>query len=479
MSIAYNAKSHRSAPIYIKRAIGSSLTNTTGNPSTNAAGAAGNFDINTLLGDVSTAQDYSAYLDNATTINALIAADPYTVFAATWITTLARAGELGLTRRNYTDWTGGYKVFLDEAIDGRIDNASAIASNISMGIDGATGERYWSVTLADGNFAGFVEDTIEVGSQTIIGGTIGADIIDLRSKQLVDQRGFTVDGKLNNDIAVTGADFTALSTSISFAASDIRKSVIVNVASGDGVEATEYLIGALVDAPDMRIMNGDAVATVIDGAAALPTLMVGDSFAWEADGFAVFRLSLSKAAGQAITLSLALANDASTRSTANGAGADYGNAGVSNIQVSADGINWTNATIATFAVGVTELFVRTAVIADNVANPAYVVGGTEPEFLNVEGNERFKLNATVTTGAAALANGAATVSGTGTILDGVGNEPLVWIDNVVVDEASGQARFTISRSRTLATVLKAANDNEVIYNARGLDYAYMIDIIAS
>jgi hypothetical protein len=86
-------------------------------------------------------------------------------------------------------------------------------------------------------------------------------------------------------------------------------------------------------------------------------------------------------------------------------------------------------------------------------------GGTAPQFLNVEGNERFRLEATVTTGAAALANGAATVSGTGTILDGVGNEPLVWIDNVVVDEASGQARFTISRSRMVVRVLKAANDN--------------------
>lgn len=78
-------------------------------------------------------------------------------------------------------------------------------------------------------------------------------------------------------------------------------------------------------------------------------------------------------------------------------------------------------------------------------------GNGEPQYLNIEGNERFKLNATVTAGAGALANGAAVVSGTGTIVDGAGTEPLVWIDNVVLDEASGQAKFSLSRSRTMGT----------------------------
>jgi Ca2+-binding RTX toxin-like protein len=432
--------------IYVKRALAGSLATTNGNPNSNAAGAAGNFDITALSGDLTTAQDYSAYLDNATTINALIAADPYTVFSATWITTLARASELGLTRRNATDWIGGYKIFLDEAIDGVIDNVSAVASNVSMGIDATTGERYWGITLTDGTFAGYVEDTIELGSQTLINGTTTADIIDLRSGRLANQIGYTVNGTLNNDIAVSGADFTALSSSVSFAAGAMRTSVTVTLASGDDAETSENFIASLSNAPDMRIMGGDAVATIIDGAAALPTLMLGDSFAWEDDGFAIFRLSLSKAANVAITVALALADD-----KALGAGVDYGAVGAGNVQVSADGVNWTDATSATFAIGATELFVRTAMIADNNANPDYVDGGTEPQFLNVEGNERFTLSATATTGADALANGEVAVSGTGTIVDGGGNEPLVWIDHVVVDEASGQARFVLSRSRTLTT----------------------------
>jgi hypothetical protein len=209
--------------------------------------------------------------------------------------------------------------------------------------------------------------------------------------------------------------------------------------------------------------------------------MVGDSFAWEDDGFVLFRLSLSKAANVAITVALALAND-----KASGGGVDYGAVGAGNVQVSADGVTWVNATSATFAAGATELFVRTAVVADNVPNPAYVapdfdpetgqaIGGNgEPAFLNVEGNERFTLSATVTAGASALANGGAAVSGTGTIVDGAGNEPLVWIDHVVVDEASGQAKFTISRSRALAaatTVAFATADRKVL----DIDIAATVD----
>jgi hypothetical protein len=467
--------------IYVKRALAGSLATTNGNPNNNAAGAAGNFDITALSGDLATAQDYSAYLDNATTINALIAADPYTVFSATWITTLARASELGLTRRNATDWISGYKVFLDEAIDGVINNVSAIVSNVSMGFDAATGERYWGITLTDGTFAGFIEDTIEVGSQTFINGTTTADIIDLRSGKLANQIGYTVNGTLNNDIAVSGADFTALSSSVSFAAGALRSSVTVTIANDGVAEARENFIASLSNAPNMRIMGGDAVATIIDGAAALPSLMVGDSFAWEDDGFVLFRLSLSKAANVAITVALALAND-----KASGGGVDYGAVGANNVQVSADGVTWVNATSATFAAGATELFVRTAVVADNVPNPAYVapdfdpetgqaIGGNgEPAFLNVEGNERFTLSATVTAGASALANGGAAVSGTGTIVDGAGNEPLVWIDHVVVDEASGQAKFTISRSRALAaatTVAFATADRKVL----DIDIAATVD----
>lgn len=159
--------------------------------------------MTTLLGDVSLAASYSTYLENSVGINALIEADPQTTFSLGWLATLARAAELGLNRRSYTDWTGGYETFLDEAIDGRVGGEKLTAAQLQMGMDPVTGLRYWSVSDGEGAFLGFVEDTIEAGSDTVIEATAADDLIDLRSGTLADQRGLTVNGKLRNDIAVS------------------------------------------------------------------------------------------------------------------------------------------------------------------------------------------------------------------------------------------------------------------------------------
>ena len=418
-----------------------------------------NFDTNVLLGNIASAQQYESYLANAGIINALIAAEPDSVFAVETLITLARAQELGLTKRAASDWFGGFTFLLKEAAT----NAAHV--DFRFNLDPVNGQVSRLIGVDNYVFG----DPIDVAGQTTIDAGADADTIDLRSGQLVGQIGYTVDGHLNNDIALEGADFMALTTSISFAPNTLRTSVVVTLANDGLAEAAERFQASLNNAPAMQIMGGAAVATAYDGTAALPTLLVGDSFMWESDNFAVFRLSLSKAAAEAITVALALVGG-----NASGAGVDYGAAGAGNLQASLDGVNWVDATTATFAAGVTELFVRTAVIADNVANPDYVQGGNTTEFLGIEGNERFNLTATVTAGAAALANGTQTVSGIGTIVDGAGTEPLVWIDDVIVDEASGQARFVISRSRTMATsttVGFATSDRRVL----DIDIAATVD----
>jgi Ca2+-binding RTX toxin-like protein len=438
--------------IYVKRA----LYNTFGMGGIDPL----NFDTSILLGNIASAQSYEKYLQNSTVINALVSAEPNSVFAIETLLTLARADELGLTRRAASDWFGGFSFLLEEA--------QTNAANVDFGFDYDPSSGQISRLIGIGQYT--LGDAIDIAGQTTIEGTAAGETIDLRAGSLADQRGYTVNGHLNNDIAATGADFTATTATLTFASGDLRKTVDVALAADGLAEATENFLGTLSNAPGMQIMGGEAVATVIDGAAALPTLVVGNSYAWEGDGYAVFRLSLSKAASQSVTVALALAGD-----RASGLGVDFGSAGASNIQVSADGVNWTNYSgSATFAVGVKELFVRTAVIADNVANPAYLPGGTEPEFLNVEGNERFTLSANVTAGAAVLTNGTQTVSGTGTIVDGAGTEPLVWIDDVIVDEASGTARFTVSRSGTAAastTVDFATSDRRVL----NIDIAATVD----
>jgi Ca2+-binding RTX toxin-like protein len=167
-------------------------------------------------------------------------------------------------------------------------------------------------------------------------------------------------------------------------------------------------------------------------------------------------LSLSKSAGSAVSVGL------STVAVNAVAGTDYNG---TLIEVSSDGLSgWTAVTSATFAVGVTQLYARVAVLADNGVD-------AQNKPTNVEGNERFSLTATVTAGAASLANVAdattnvVAVSGTGTIIDAsVGTTPYAWIDSVTTDEASGTAVFSVARSRsgTTASVNFTTSDRRVL-----------------
>ncbi len=67
----------------------------------------------TLGGDLSVAQDYENYLNNREAINALIAANPDSAFAAGWIATFARVNDLELNQYGASDFLGGLVGFLD------------------------------------------------------------------------------------------------------------------------------------------------------------------------------------------------------------------------------------------------------------------------------------------------------------------------------------------------------------------------------
>ena len=391
-----------------------------------------NFDQSVLIGNINAARVYENYLSNSGLVDVLTLANPNSVFAIETAINFARAVELGLTRRHRSDWFGGFSVLLTEA------KTNSDGALFRFNFDASSGQISRQIIL--GEFA--LGDTIDVAGQSTIQSTSASDLIDLRSAKLADQRAYTVNGHLNNDIAVSGADFTAqTATSVAFAAGDLRRSVSVAVANDGFAEASEKFLGQLSGGTGVSIIGGAAEATIIDGTAALPTLLVGRSYAGEGDGFATFRLSLSKPSSSAVSVNLAAAGVNATVGTDFGAG----------IEVSVDGLTgWTvlaAGAAMTFAAGQTQLFARVAVLTDNGV-------GTDGKPTNVEGNERFTLTATVTAGAAALANladagGVVTASGTGTIIDAsVGATPYAWIDSVVVDEASGQAVFSIGRSRT-------------------------------
>ncbi len=208
--------------VYVKRGIGAMLAGAGGNPtSTAGAGAAGQFDMTTLLGAVSAAGDYGRYLESAAVINPLIAADPTTTFAASWAVTLAQAVDLGMNRRAASDWTGGYLLFLDEVNDGKIDGASLRAAQLTMGTDTTTGLRFWRVAGSDGALLGYVEDTIEAGSQTVINGAAGADTIRLSGTKLL-----ATSGSVNAALTVDGIAFNGQSKTIEVAAT-------INAGDGD------------------------------------------------------------------------------------------------------------------------------------------------------------------------------------------------------------------------------------------------------
>lgn len=146
---------------YVKRA----LYNTMADPNLKAR----DFDTSLVLGNVATAQRYQIYLQNSASINALIAAEPDSVFSAEWALTFARTVELGITKRHEGDWYGGFKALFAETGT----NAGGVEFKFEYDPYSQKLSRY--VALDD--FALF--DTIDIAGQTTIEGTSGNDTITL------------------------------------------------------------------------------------------------------------------------------------------------------------------------------------------------------------------------------------------------------------------------------------------------------------
>lgn len=471
--------------IYTKRALAATLDMASGTPGSRSNGSDGDFSMATVMGNLSAAQDYERYLQSSVAINALIAAEPESVFAASWAITFARADELGLNRRNATDWIGGFGAWLDALEDGTIGGeASVLPSQLEAFVDAETGERAWFVSDRNGDFLGMVGDSI--GAHTLIEGKASGETIDLRGNKLADQRGYVVDGQLRDDIAAAGTDFTGTAVTVNFAAGQVRQSVAVSIANDGLAETVERFLGKLSDASGATIMGSQGEATILNASSA-PVLQVGRSYALETDGYAVFRVSLSKAlASGTVSATLAI-TDISTALGVDRAGA---------IEVSSDGVSWTVATSLSFSAGQSQKYVRVAVLTDNGVEPD-PSSPEETRPTNVERNEQFTLTATVTAGAALLANtpdgaGAIAASGIGTIVDASSNAgSLAWIDSITIDEVSGQAQFSIARSNgtaaasvkfstedrrelniNIAATIDAGDGNDVIYTSDRGDNAF-------
>ncbi|MDA5193673.1 cadherin domain-containing protein [Govanella unica] len=202
--------------IYAKRAIAKTISE--GNFENSL------FSIDTLIGNITSAQDYSRYLANSTAINALIIAEPDSAFAAGWIITIAQANELGLTKRSATDWTGGFSIWLDQLKDGQINGDSLTAAQFSAVFDFIEYAREWQVFDSKNYLLGSIGDTISSADKDIIAGTSGNDTIRVSS----DFLDATSSGGINAGITLNGAAYNGTAHKIGIAA-------VIDGGAGDDV----------------------------------------------------------------------------------------------------------------------------------------------------------------------------------------------------------------------------------------------------
>ncbi|HEX8655316.1 MAG TPA: calcium-binding protein [Allosphingosinicella sp.] len=188
----------RGGDVFVKRALYNTISMHSGDAS--------RFDVNALLGNLQSGQQYSAYLSNPALIGSIVAADPSSTVAAEWAIIFARAVELGLTRRHESDWYGGFAELLN--------TFETNAANVSFNLDFDFLTQQVNRTLVMGGFS--FTDTIDVGGQTNIEGTDAAETIVLTHgaptpggmvtvggvDRLASSAGLKIDGQAGDGFAV-------------------------------------------------------------------------------------------------------------------------------------------------------------------------------------------------------------------------------------------------------------------------------------
>ena len=262
----------------------------------------------------------------------------------------------------------------------------------------------------------------------------------------------TVDYATANGGALAGADYTATSGTLTFAAGVISQTVTVGIINDTTFEGGESFFVNLANPSNATIADAQGAGAIMDdgtGAGGTdndrPSLIVNSAAVLETAGFAVFTVSLSNPTQTPVSLSLALAGV-----TATGGGVDYGSAGATNLQVSTDnGVTWANSTTATIAAGATSVLVRTPVIADALD----------------ENNETFSLTVTnlgaTTTNSSVVANGV--------IID-TNAAPTLSISSLSVNEAIGTANLTVTLSAVSGKTVTVSYATAGVTAAAGADF---------
>lgn len=279
--------------VYVKRALYNGLSLPGINPD--------NLDTNIILGDIATARRYETYLASSTSINALISAEPESVFALEWALVLARAVELGLHRRHQADWYGGFGKLLEDA------GANATEVAFGLDIDPWSGRPIRRIGLGEYELG----DSIDIAGQDIVEGTAGNDTITLSGDSLL-----ATSGAINAGLTFNGAAFEGQTTRIDVAA-------IIDAGAGDDV----------VRASD----RGDNIF----GGAGNDTLIGGKLDDWLIGGEGNDELFAGSVVNGSVTISAAIAADGGSGNYLDGGAGDdklYGSTG-SDWLVGGDGVD--------------------------------------------------------------------------------------------------------------------------------------------
>ncbi len=215
----------------------------------------------------------------------------------------------------------------------------------------------------------------------------------------------TVDYATANGTATAGSDYTATTGTLTFAAGETVKTVVVDINDDATAEGFERLFLNLSEANGATILDGQAQGIIGASdatATSQPRISVKDIIVGESDGYVDVVVSLSSPGQNTVTVNYVTANESATYNN------DY---------------IYSSGTL-TFAPGETTKVVRVELIDDN----------TIENLAHFSFNLATPVNATI-----AEATGVVTIVDDDTVVD----TPSLFVRDVVVDEKAGTASFVV------------------------------------
>jgi len=178
--------------------------------------------------------------------------------------------------------TGTHYVVRNEAWNGQI----AAGQTISFGFQATPGGASATATnfTVNGAPAGQTPPSVSIADASVSEGNSGSrDLTFTVTLSKPATGAVTVGYTTVNGTATAGQDYTAASGTITFAAGEISKTVVVSVAGDVTAEATETLTVTLSNPSGATIADGSAIGTITndDGTPALPGVSISDASALE------------------------------------------------------------------------------------------------------------------------------------------------------------------------------------------------------